>query len=737
LKLQGCHVCGVSARLETNTKTRTLHRFNAGLVPAGDDVPVTQMPDLSCTVDDMLCADSPPADTNSEDPQCDNISAYVITEHTVLSETIWRNGANRLFQLLQNAEEPVQFKNRDFFKVGNEAGHKALSTLADKIFPAMSLCVLDNEFITVRFSQQTYSRTWLKKLIMQAHVASNTNDGSKPLNLDAYELITQTGAGNHWQASVLCALVNRVAKIKIMLPYLAENANLAAKGGESVLENSRDARDVSSGMIEEEEECEEVLRMIAAETRDGLTSFQSAQVASYCVNQSKVRSGLDILMRPIIMPLRYLDRSGLGHATYEISGLICETGFQGFKTLLYQNREFEYSATSNLDNLKAADPASRMLNQTIRQMKSLHQGGDPSDLVGGRDVRTFIEWTYSGATTGHIGDAPARNDKKLEWLDLDFRDIVVLSKEDHDPVCEREDSDFAAFFRIYTDTFDDEVGYQSTLRLKTALDNGYFERCRLIDPEARNNSCSEHIFDLRAKIMEHEWVMYEISVAVRCPRYVLSVMAFVVMLGAGGLVIGFTIAYHIEAVDPSQIASYAWLFSAFIILVCKSILVREWSCADFLRCRVRCRSVSELEAVTGFPGQMIIAKLLHEESSGGTLSTRGPYNSVFLHHQHLDHVDERMTPLKIITPRGYALVCLDSIHKTRLHVIEHQADPREQYLVCEDVSRKQRRAREGDGVAEKLKSTKLQLFLSRDVKLKRVLGIYDAGNMLCLSRDQK
>ncbi|ELQ33229.1 hypothetical protein OOU_Y34scaffold00979g12 [Pyricularia oryzae Y34] len=774
-----------SAGLKRSTKTRIFHRFNTGFATAGEGVEAAPTSDLCCTVDDILCADSPPADTDSEYPQFDDIGAYAITEHTVLSETIWRNEANRLFRFLENPEEPAQFKNRDFFKVGDEAAHKSLSALADKIFTAMSLCVLDNECITVRFSPQASSRTRLKKLIMQAQVASQANDGSKRLDREAYEreqvamfdlvdyisvvlsrLITQTGAGNHWQASVLCALVKRVAKIKIMLLDLAENADLAAKEGESVLEDSRDARDVSSGMIEEEEECEEILRIIAAETRDGLTSFQSAQVASYCVNQSKVRSGLDILMRSIIMPLRCLNRSGLGHATYEIAGLVYETGFQGFKTLLYQDRELEYSATSNLDNLKAADPAFRMLNQTVRHMKNLHQGGDPSDIVRGRDVRTFIEWTYSGATTGHTGDSPARNDKKLESLELEymdeiitvmvplvttdpkmvselnsFRSIVVLSKENRDPVREHEDSDFAAFFRMHTNTFDDERGYQSTMRLKTAFDDGYFERCRLIDPEARNDSSSELIFDLRAKIMEHEWVMDETSVVVSCPRYVLSVMAVAVILGAGGLVIGFTVGDRIEAVDPFQIASYAWLFAAFVILVCKSVLVREWSWADFLRSRVRCRSVSELEAVTGFPGQMIIAKLLHDESSGGILSTRGPYNSVFLRRNNEGFsIDQPiststmlmsgLTPLKVVTPKGYALVCLDSRHKTRLRVIEHQADPKEQYLVCEDVSRKQRRAREGDGAAEKLKSTKLQLFLTRDVKWKRVLGIYDAENVV-------
>jgi hypothetical protein len=162
---------------------------------------------------------------------------------------------------------------------------------------------------------------------------------------------------------------------------------------------------------------------------------------------------------------------------------------------------------------------------------------------------------------------------------------------------------------------------------------------------------------------------------------------------------------------------------------------------SFLHCRVRCRSVSELEAVTGIRAQMIIAKLLHDESGGGILMTKGPYNSVFLRRSNEGFSIDRpistttmlmsgLTPLKVVTPRGLAMVCLDSRRGTRLRVVGHQANSEDQYLVCEDVNRLQKLAREGNKAPEKGRCVRLPLQLSKDLKWKRVLGVYDASNVV-------
>lgn len=419
----------------------------------------------------------------------------------------------------------------------------------------------------------------------------------------------------------------------------------------------------------------------------------------------------------------------------------------------------EYAATSDLGNLNTADSAFRILKQTVEHLKQYRKSGDPSDAVTSCRLKTVIEWEYRVAESDPHKSPRTRNEKKLDALALEymediitvmvplamvnprilndmntFRSVMLLSKENETLVHSHQETKFTAFFRMYTNAFESTHWPQSTLRLKEAFEDSTFERCRLIDPDNENITSQTKTFEQRARIMENDFVMDECSVIVPCPTYVLSVMTIAILFAAGGLVVAFMVGSRIDGVDPFNIATYTWVLSAFFILICKSMLVREWAWTDFLHFRVRCRSVSELQAVTGISAQMIIAKLLHDESGGGILVTRGPYNSVFRRRSNEGFSIDRpispttmlmsgLTPLKVLTPKGQALVCLDARRGTSLRIVGHQADPKEQYLVCEHVDRLHRLATEADN---KGKDMKLQLLRSHDIRWKCVLGVYNA-----------
>jgi hypothetical protein len=164
-------------------------------------------------------------------------------------------------------------------------------------------------------------------------------------------------------------------------------------------------------------------------------------------------------------------------------------------------------------------------------------------------------------------------------------------------------------------------------------------------------------------------------------------------------------------------------------LSAKSLQVKDWTWNDFLHRRVRCCSVSELHAVTGINEQLIIAKLLHDECGSSVLKIRGPYNSVFLKRSTDGFSIDRpiymatlllsgLTLLKVVTPRGHALVCLDSRRGTDLRIVEHQGDQSKEHLVCEDINRLQERAKAENHL-------RLQLTRSNNLKWKRVQGIYN------------
>ncbi len=344
-------------RGKIRSRSQPLHPTIPG-IPDGEAAQPRGIPG-SCSVKDIIDADVPATESRLGYPQFDSLEQYCIADHKSVSERLWSDEANRLHYFVQNPTSAVCFENRTYFTTGDEAGYKALSTLAERILTAISLCILDNECINVRYCRRLSSRSKLQKLIQQAQVAAEDEHGGELadsaceheaterrreqdalfdlinyISVVLARLITQTGTGKFWQSTVLCALAKRVAKIKILLLDLPSNARVAAQNGESVLDQSRDSGSITATIIDEEEECEEALRIIDADTKDGLTSVDEAQVASYCVNQNKFRSGMSSALRAILMSLRCLNRSGLPTTTYEICGLAYETGFQGFKVCL-------------------------------------------------------------------------------------------------------------------------------------------------------------------------------------------------------------------------------------------------------------------------------------------------------------------------------------------------------------------------------------------------------------------
>lgn len=198
-----------------------------------------------------------------------------------------------------------------------------------------------------------------------------------------------------------------------------------------------------------------------------------------------------------------------------------------------------------------------------------------------------------------------------------------------------------------------------------------------------------------------EWVYDEGSVCVSCALYVWSVMGAAALMVVGGLAVGFTLGTRIHGVDPFNITTYVWVLAAFLIVVCKSLRVENWPWRDFFLGRVRCRSVSELQGVTGYNDKLIIAKLLHDEFEG-ILNTCGPYNSIFKRNAGagagggfaIDRsLDTRtlllsgLIMLKVATPDGHGLVCLDARRGSGMQAITHKniGGRNDTLIVCNDI----------------------------------------------------
>ena len=115
---------------------------------------------------------------------------------------------------------------------------------------------------------------------------------------------------------------------------------------------------------------------------------------------------------------------------------------------------------------------------------------------------------------------------------------------------------------------------------------------------------------------------------VKCKLYVGTTMFLCALLVVSSVTNGMTVGDRIAGVDPFNMTTYGWVLAAFVLLVVESVRVDQWSWNDFLHGHVLCKSVSELSSVTGIDEQLILAKLLQDESES-FLEARGPYNVVF------------------------------------------------------------------------------------------------------------
>jgi len=173
----------------------------------------------------------------------------------------------------------------------------------------------------------------------------------------------------------------------------------------------------------------------------------------------------------------------------------------------------------------------------------------------------------------------------------------------------------------------------------------------------------------RISASARRWAVEERAISVSCLRYTISVMTGCAILVLGGLMAGFFVGSRIDGVDPFNLTMFAWIIAAFIMVVCKSLRVAEWTWRDFLKGRVTCRSVRELASVTNLDEQGIIMHLMSSENELH-LKLRGPYNSTFANTDSEGFsVDIKpnigtlfvsgIVVLEVLKENGSALVCLD------------------------------------------------------------------------------
>ena len=218
-------------------------------------------------------------------------------------------------------------------------------------------------------------------------------------------------------------------------------------------------------------------------------------------------------------------------------------------------------------------------------------------------------------------------------------------------------------------------------------------------PHVETKSKTQDVLSEYAKHKQRmdTWVISEDSITIRCRGYVAWVIITALVIVCGCMAVPFAVGTKIRGVDPFQITTFGWIIAGFVTVLAKSRYVSEWPWHHFLRGQVICRSIKDVNEVTGIDPQMILMNLLHGERDN-ILRTRGPFNGMFGRKAEgpdgfsIDVAVKLSTMLasgfivlKVINEKGEHLICEDVRKGSRgVSVNRNEEDT---FLACKDVGK--------------------------------------------------
>jgi len=367
--------------------------------------------------------------------------------------------------------------------------------------------------------------------------------------------------------------------------------------------------------------------------------------------------------------------SGYPADAFDICGLVYKAGITGLMTLVYQDRGGELMGSSSREFSRLSYAGFKMLSQVangldrsrLRPSKvetEAHSVGVSRSDGGATLLFDFEEdddskaepkqresFRISIATMGDLTSAlvplfctqPMQLDNLAWAMEIVTRVSSVTQTLNYNALRGRK---FTVFASLRTDVYERDV--RPTLESSDArpLSRSLIVQNRLhtydqregrdtkvwdsLPTTEKDNLISESEKKLRRlEDQFRQWTIEEKAIVVQKARYVIILMAVCSILVVGGIMVGVFLGTRLTGVDPFNITVFLWVLAGFLLLVAKSVLVSDWPWRDFLRLRVPCRSITELQGVTGADAQEILEYLLSMELYT-ILLTKGPYNKPFV-----------------------------------------------------------------------------------------------------------
>ncbi|KAH7000381.1 hypothetical protein EDB80DRAFT_765683 [Ilyonectria destructans] len=724
-------------------------------------------------------------------PNQDSLAQYRVSEEA--QRQLWAAEVSRLVKIV-TTDTALEFKGSKDLTVDSKKSYEILALLADQVWQAANITLYDGESIlacqpgglcsvdVLNRSREALGHLWDKE-----EADSENTDAVTPryIREDLFNFIDYCTAviarilcsvtdGQHFYVHVLAHLAKITAKIKVVSAKPQECLRTSIKNG---VRNGKIQVPDQVGLREQQERNstmgqkrgaggspnrevnmhlslggrramhdEDPIPLDIYSKRDILKHRYSKECSAY-------RRCILNILRSLVLTLRgtsQLMRTSM--TSYEMCAMVYDTGFEGFRTLVFQDNSNSIHGTSNALIVNYARSVFDVLNRAVLHIcdrvetesfqksntiatidDSINSANNgPSDSED-ESVGTQVSWNYAPDEDGSAGlqvpkcimlgsmshvitliipliiTGPAVLNEVFSFIVALSMSTECHAERRKDPIMHREYSNKS----------------QRTCRPgePTSLSNALMRRNNLlIAPNLSGDTQGKPYEDelTLERIQQHQneldcmthkmntWVFEENGVMVRCKLYVWTLILLCSLLVGGGVSVGVSVGERIVAVDPFNITTYCW-----------NIRVQSWAWNDFLHGRVMCKSVSELSSVTGVKEQLILAKLLQDESIS-FLDTRGPYNTVFRRKSKDGFSIGRPLSTWTMLISGLIMIEVESAHRRGLAIpnIRTQTTRGQvEFIHCARLSDKKDRGAYGD-------PNRVRLKVEQGITWMRILGFY-------------
>ncbi|KAM5342126.1 hypothetical protein ACJ41O_015157 [Fusarium nematophilum] len=648
-------------------------------------------------------------------PNFDDITQYEVAEG--VQEQLWANEVTRLLEVV-TTPTPLDFRGTADLVVDSKRSYEMLAAMADHAWQAVNIATYDGESILALHVKELCKVDSLKSsraildYLCEKEDEDDIVDGSGQamprysredfFNFVSYctavlaQVLCAAADGKSFHLNILANLAKTSTKIQVVSTRLQECSQISIDNGVSD-------------------------RKIPGPDQHDVRGRQGDDNPM----MGKGSGHIDLDFEPLLESMRVMQED-LGPlmrksvTSYEICSMVYGTGFERFRTLVYQDNENDVLGTSDTSIVNCARSSFDLLDKTIQHVQgsaSTHNlppattidesSGTDNQLRGivvdseNKSVGTRISWSY--APDGRSSESlQTRQPLMLKSMSHVITVMIPLIMTSPTAVCSISDFiTMAIFTQLQGERWKNQIKPRAVGKYRAFF---VYPRPNMMLCSAVVGRTSPGPFRKREptwrapdddqktpeRIQRHQleldhlgnkmkaWIIEEKGVMVHCKLYVSTLMLLCAALVAGGVSIGVAVGDRITGVDPFNITTYCWVLAAFVLLVAKSLRVQNWPWNDFLHGRVLCKSVSELSSVTGVNEQLILAKLIQDESIS-TLETRGPYNTVFNRRSEDGFSIDRplstwtmllsgLIMIEVESPRGRGLVCLDLRRGTKIRL---------------------------------------------------------------------